>query len=65
MERAIEQALADGIPHREGVAFCLNRLPDKTPQLGALDLSSRPELVSVREQPVGVAHFNELLEVVS
>jgi transposase len=65
VERAIEQALADGVPHREGVAFCLNRLLDETPQLAPLDLSDRPELVGVGRQPVGVAHYNELLEVVS
>lgn len=62
VEKAVAQALADGVPHREGVTFCLHRLLDPTPSVSPLDLSNRPTLVDVGSRPPSVADYNQLLE---
>lgn len=59
---AIGQALAEGVPHREGVTFCLHRLLDGAPQLPALDLADRPALAGVGAEPPSLARYNQLLE---
>jgi hypothetical protein len=63
MEQAIGQALAEGLAHREGVTFCLNRLLDGTPALPPLDLSDRPALAGIGQEPLSLSHYNQLLEV--
>ena len=61
VEKAVAQALADGIAHLEGVTFCLNRLLDPTPTISALDLTDHPELKTVGTQTVAVDRYNQLL----
>jgi transposase len=65
VEEAIGQALSDGVAHREGVTFCLNRLLDGTPALPPLDLSDRPALAGIGQEPLPLSHYNQLLEVLS
>jgi transposase len=62
VNQAIEQALAEEIPHLAGVTFCLNRLLDPTPTLLPLDLSMRPELEGIGRQPLSLNGYNRLLE---
>ena len=61
IEQAVAQALAEGIAHPDGVTFCLNRLLDPTPVLPALELTDRPELMTVGTQPMVLERYNELL----
>jgi len=65
VEQAIGQALSEGLVHREGVIFCLNRLLDGTPALPPLDLSDRPALADIGQEPLPLSHYNQLLEVLS
>jgi transposase len=62
VEQAIAAALADGVPHLEGVVFCLNRLLDPTPPRAALDLSDRPALAEVGREPLALAGYDQLLQ---
>ena len=59
--QAVEQALAEGIPHLEGVTFCLHRLLDESPAIPPLDLSPMPQLAAVTPQPVPLACYDQLL----
>jgi len=61
VERAVTQALAEGVPHYEGVRFCLNRLLDPTPEVTPLDLSARSELAAVGSQPLTLGRYDQLL----
>jgi transposase len=64
--QAIEQALALGSTHLDGVLYCLRQL---TPHAGAsagsgvpdLDLSHRPDLDQVLQQPVDLSRYDRLL----
>lgn len=64
VEQAIVQALADDVPHAEGVLFCLNRLLDPAPSLPALPLADLPELAEVGRQPLQPNQYNQLLQEV-
>jgi hypothetical protein len=61
VEQAITQALAYGCPHLEGVRLCLHHLQSPDPQPAALDLSTRPELAEVGNQPIVLAAYEQLL----
>jgi hypothetical protein len=61
VETAVAQALAEGIPHYEGVRFCLNRLLDPTPEVTPLDLSAQSELAAVGLQPLALGRYDQLL----
>ena len=58
----LDAALAEGVPHLEGVTFCLNRLLDPTPEVPTLDLSDRPCLAELGQQPLSLTHYNQLLQ---
>ena len=61
VETAVAQALEEGIPHYEGVRFCLNRLLDPTPEVAPLDLSAQAELAAVDLQPPMLGRYDQLL----
>jgi len=61
VETAVAQALAEGVPHYEGVRFCLNRLLDPAPEVTPLDLSARSELAAVGSQPLTLGRYDQLL----
>jgi len=62
VERAMAQALEFGCAHADGVMLCLHQLlhPD-VPTL-ALNLSDRPQLANIGEQPVDLRLYEQLLE---
>jgi hypothetical protein len=61
VETAVAQALEEGVPHYEGVLFCLHRLLDPTPEVALLDLSAQSELAAVGLQPLALACYDQLL----
>lgn len=61
VEAAIEQALSDGIPHLQGVLFCLNKVQDVTPSVPTLSLDELPQLAEVGHQPLSLQQYNQLL----
>jgi len=61
VETAVAQALEEGIPHYEGVIFCLHRLLDPTPEVTPLDLSAQSELAVVGLQPLSLGRYDQLL----
>jgi hypothetical protein len=65
VQRAIEQALADGVANLSGVRFCLHRLLDPTPSCRPLDLSQQPHLAGVGQLPLPLVEYNQLLRRVT
>jgi hypothetical protein len=64
VQEAIEQALADQVPHLSGVLFCLNRLLDPAPACKSLDSLPRPNLAQVGQAPLTLPQYNQLLQQV-
>jgi hypothetical protein len=64
VQKAIEQALADNVPHLSGVLFCLNRLRDPAPTVKALDTLPQPHLAQVGQAPLTLPHYDQLLQQV-
>ena len=67
MEQAIERALAYGCVHRDGVSYCLHELakesePTEPVETKPLDLSNRPDLDTIGNQPVDLARYEQLLK---
>jgi transposase len=62
IEQAIEQALAFGCAHLDGVRLCLHHLMEPETALPSLDLTMRPKLAAVGTDPAPVACYDELLE---
>ncbi len=62
IEQAIEQALSYGCVHLDGVLHCLHQLaePQETPK--SLDLSDRPNLQQIGNQPVDLSRYEKLLK---
>jgi hypothetical protein len=68
MEQAIERALAYGCVHLDGVLYCLHELakesaPTEPAATAPLDLTSRPDLDAVGNQPVDLARYEKLLKL--
>jgi transposase len=63
VERAVKQALSYGCAHFEGVRQCLHQLarPEQL-ELPLLDLTHRPELARVAQQPPDTRCYEQLLE---
>lgn len=61
IEQAVSLALHYQCVHPDGVELCLRQLlhPDPTPS--RLDLSHKPKLRTVGQQPVGLTSYNQLL----
>jgi hypothetical protein len=62
IEQAIEQALSYGCVHLDGVIHCLHQLtrPQEPPK--SLDLSDRPHLQNIGNQPVDLSRYEKLLK---
>ena len=60
--QAVEQAVAYGCPHLDGVKLCLRQLTEPLPLLATIDLSAWPELVAVGSQAPDLQRYDELLE---
>jgi hypothetical protein len=68
MEQAIERALSYGCTHLDGVLYCLHELTGETEpaspaDMKPLDLSDRPDLDAVGNQPVDLARYEQLLKL--
>jgi transposase len=62
IQQAIEQALSYGCVHLDGVLHCLHQLTEQETQIAPLDLSDRPDLSTVGNQPVDVSRYERLLK---
>jgi transposase len=62
LEQAIEQALSYGCVHLDGVVHCLHQLTDPQETHASLDLSDRPHLQEVGNQPVDLSRYDKLLK---
>jgi len=65
IEQAVQQALAYGCAHFDGVMHCLQHLGEPPRSLALLDLSDRPHLAEVGSQPVDLQSYDQLLERVA
>jgi hypothetical protein len=68
LEQAIERALVYGCVHRDGVLYCLHEIakeaePTEPAKPHPLDLSDRPELNAVGNQPVDLSRYERLLKL--
>jgi Mu transposase-like protein len=62
LEQAIEQALSYGCVHLDGVLHCLHQLTDLKEPNTRLDLSDRPDLENIGNQPVDLSRYERLLK---
>jgi transposase len=62
LEQAIEQALSYGCVHLDGVVHCLHQLTEPKEAPASLDLSDRPHLQDIGNQPVDLSRYEKLLK---
>jgi transposase len=62
IEQAIAQALALKCVHLDGVLHCLRQMTDVKEPTASLDLSDRPDLDKVGNQPVDLSRYERLLK---
>jgi hypothetical protein len=62
VEQAIEQALAFGCIHLDGVLHCLHHLSSPQRDPTSFDLSSRPDLDALGKQPIDLLRYEQLLK---
>ncbi len=62
IEQAIEQALTYGCVHWDGVLHCLHQLTEPKEPTTSLDLSDRPDLQHIGNQPVDLSRYERLLK---
>ncbi len=62
MKEAIEQALSYGCVHLDGVLHCLHQLTEQEARMAPLDLSDRPQLDAIGNQPVDLSRYELLLK---
>ena len=62
IERAVEQALAFGCVHFDGVKHCLEHLETPSTSVPLLDLSDKPHLAALGNQPIDLARYDQLVE---
>jgi transposase len=62
MQEAIEFALSYGCVHLDGVLHCLHQVTEQEAQTAPLDLSDRPQLDAVGNQPVDLSRYERLLK---
>src|SRR6266567_671588 len=60
--QAVEQALSYGCVHLDGVLHCLRQLTELKEPFKSLDLSDRPDLEKVGNQPVDLSRYERLLK---
>ncbi|GER89848.1 hypothetical protein KDW_40100 [Dictyobacter vulcani] len=68
MEQAIERAISYGCVHLDGVLYCLHELakealPSEPEEPKPLDLTSRPDLDAIGNQPVDLSRYEKLLKL--
>ena len=61
IEQAVSQALQYQCAHADGVELCLRQLLQPEPAPVSLDLSHKPNLQQVGQQPVSLTAYNQLL----
>lgn len=61
VNKAIQRAVAMGVPHLDGVRLCLRQFMTPSVVPAMLELSS-PKLVAVGNQPICLEQYNQLLE---
>jgi len=62
IQQAVEQALSIGCVHLDGVLHCLHQLTDPKQGPTRLDLSDRPHLDAIGNQPVDLSRYEQLLK---
>lgn len=62
VQSAIEQALSYGAAHFDGVKLCLDQLQMPIREVFPLNLSEKPYLAKVAEQPVDLVCYEQLIE---
>ncbi len=62
VQEAITQALTYGCVHLDGVLHCLHQLSEQEVTMSSLDLSDRPQLEAVGNQPVDLSRYDRLLK---
>ena len=62
LEAAIEQALAYGCVHLDGVRHCLEQGATHEQSKPSLELADRPQLQAIGSQPVDLRRYEQLLE---
>ncbi len=62
LEQAIDQALSYGCVHLDGVLHCLHQLLEPKEPLPSLDLSDRPDLQNIGNQPIDISQYEKLLK---
>lgn len=67
VEQAIEQALASGYVHLDGVQYCLHQLMEQATKPAEpkqpLSLADRPDLANIGTQPVDLSRYEQLLKL--
>jgi hypothetical protein len=61
VQQAVEQALAHGCPHADGVILCLRQLIAPESVVPSLDLSDHPELLAVATEAPDPTRYDQLL----
>jgi transposase len=62
IEQAVDQALSYGCVHLDGVVHCLHQLTEPQETHASLDLSDRPHLQDIGNQPVDLSRYEKLLK---
>jgi hypothetical protein len=65
VQQAIEQALAYGCPHLDGVLLCLHQLTAGANPPTSLDLTEHPHLQTIGMQPIDLRQYEQLLHTTS
>jgi len=61
VQQVIEQALAYGCPHLDGVLHCLHQLTTEPPVVQSLQFVDQPHLQAVGTQPIDLRQYEQLL----
>ena len=61
VHQAIEQALAYGCPHLDGVLHCLHQLSPEPPVGQSLQFVDQPHLQAIGTQPIDLRQYEQLL----
>jgi hypothetical protein len=62
MEKAIDQALKYGCVHYDGVKHCLQELTTPQNSPTSVDLSDRPQMQEIGNQPIDLRQYERLIK---
>ncbi len=62
IEQAVEQAITYGCTHFDGVKHCLEHLGEEADRAPLLDLTDKPHLALVGNQPLDLGRYDQLIE---